>query len=94
MTKTIDEVRHDEQEGMAVESSKRTILARVPRTGEKARISRLHRCFIDRRNGGGRGMVAVHTETESETRRAHNVPRQLPGKLCNAAIYLGQIDNL
>lgn len=39
-------------------------------------------------------MVAVHTETESETRRAHNVPRQLPGKLCNAAIYLGQIDNL
>lgn len=81
---------HDEQGG-ALESSRKTIPASID--GREGAYIAL-RCFIDRRNGGEGGWLRC-IQTESEIRRAHNVfPRQLPGKLCNAAIYLGQIDNL
>lgn len=95
VTKTIDEKRKNfttSREGLLKARGRPSLLPDSIDGREGAYIAL--RCFIDRRNGGEGGWLRC-IQTESEIRRAHNVfPRQLPGKLCNAAIYLGQIDNL
>lgn len=80
-----------EEEGLESSEEDQQSVSLIPSMGGRARVSR---CFTDgiRNAGEGGWLRCIRRRSRKHDGRA--MSRQLPGKLCNAAIYLGQIDNL